>query len=442
MTRIRITARARRAAAIVAVFAGAMLVAGLLLLGVGASAQSVAPAQLSGEIDSQAVGFEERAIQPGATLFGDTLVDVRAPLASAQLDQLSSRALASMLYPGDLIANSDALVALQSDSPPPPYPVQARAAYPPSGQIASEEEHPVVAAGNPDVGAMKAKAEQGRAYARAASLAYDGDAFKVDKMIAVSEAKNEGLLLRSRATSSGSNVTIAGLLHIDSFAFVAEATSNGALGTGTVRSTISGATVAGTPVTIDEQGVHAVGQGAQSGEQSVATKLADAGIDVRIVRAAAGPDQRVPSVGAAEGGGIVATITGRGGITQRFSIGHVTARAAGLLLGSVPLGFPTVVPQLPAGIAPPATPTTVLGTQVQAPAGGGPSLSGIYGTSPSSGASQPQLIPSGAALPDRRGLGLSVLLAAMGALTLAGLLLTYARWQLLDWLARVEGEER
>ncbi|MFN2539916.1 MAG: hypothetical protein ABR549_17425 [Mycobacteriales bacterium] len=86
------------------------------------------------------------------------------------------------------------------------------------------------------------------------------------------------------ATSSASDIDIAGVLHIGSVHSTATATTDGTTAKVTGRTIVSNATVAGVPVTIDEHGVSVQGNGValKTLTETVNSALAQSGLVLRV----------------------------------------------------------------------------------------------------------------------------------------------------------------
>jgi hypothetical protein len=88
----------------------------------------------------------------------------------------------------------------------------------------------------------------------------------------------------AKATSSASDINIAGVLHIGSVRSTATATTDGTTAKVTGATEVTGATVAGVPVTIDERGVSVQGNGVAltTLTNTVNSALSQAGLVLRV----------------------------------------------------------------------------------------------------------------------------------------------------------------
>lgn len=395
---------------------------------------------LAGIGSAAATAAEAVVSQPGATLFGDTIAQSSVPLARLQVEMFGAGALASLSYPGDVIANAGALVGAAGGPALPPNPAVAKAAFPPGGDVGTDAEVRVSPREGVDGGVMSAHAGDQRASANAvASNVTQGSpgSITLEARSLQSEAtagwSDRGFTVR--ATAVGKGIALAGgVITIDEFRSTAEAVSDGRTGSGISSTTASGVTVAGVPVVLDERGVRVVGEDLSEArrallDDTVAQALAGSGIAIRIAGGRGAPDASAPARGIAEADGVIVTATTPDGVAARFRMGGVSVSA-------VAQAQPDPVGAVSPGPAPPSPSGDLTNAGV--------TLAGPAGTAPVVGAANPKPTESEAASEvaltpvryQRRGLGSVGVAGVALTIALVGLLLSYARWQLIDWLSR------
>lgn len=182
------------------------------------------------------------------------IIQVSVPEAQTTLSTgPSAVALGSLAYPGNLLANLPGLVSQAAPdfaSFVPPYPIMARAEYP-SGPPTAEQSIGTAAAA---VGADATAAES--------NLALAGiDVPGIITVGAITSSSRSALLegsTESRVRIELGDVDVLfGLLHIDSIVTDIVAASNGVEGASAGGTTVTGATLLGVPVTIDQNGLTA-----------------------------------------------------------------------------------------------------------------------------------------------------------------------------------------
>jgi hypothetical protein len=305
---------------------------------------------------------------------------------SARLDAApSSYALASPVEPGPVVravigtVNTDAGQTVLSVS-------EAESAYPGNGK-ASSAYAPPTAAGPVSVVPGTADSTAGPHLARAATtgsgLTVSGvlDGARLASSSSVTGTDTAGTAA-STGTSTVGHLGVAGVLSLEDVVAHATVTEVGSRTTAAATLTVGGASVAGVPVTIDADGVHAAGQGTglgplQDAQAQVDRALAAAGLDVHAVAVTRTVTGRS---GYADSGGIVIRLVTPGvdpaglpGNDVTITVGKVTATGTSEAL--VP---PIPLPPLPVAGGPAAPPTTTTTTVVDGgllpstPTAGGP----------------------------------------------------------------------
>lgn len=257
MTRRRRQRLLRSTRVVLLVFVAASLVDA----GAPAQAQDVAlPTSLGGLQGRAAASGIHVGYSPEGLLPIPNLVDLGAPDALATIASgPTTFARASVLDPGDIIANPDAVLALAAgpDYPAgsiPPYPYRITA-------NSGTGDPPAESAPAPGL-AARVKAEPGGSEARAA-VAESSTPALLHLGSARSEATTEtdGSTVTVHARAQVGNLDLLGLLKIDALVTDVTATSDGTTTTVEGGTTITGASVLGQPVTIDADGIHAAGNG-------------------------------------------------------------------------------------------------------------------------------------------------------------------------------------
>lgn len=213
-----------------------------------------APAVLGGYRGSAAASGLHARYNAGGILPLPPPVDIGAPDALATIASgPQTFARASVLDPGDLLANPDAILALASPDYPagsvPPYPFRITAT---SGLGAPTAES------NPGPGLQaRVHADESGSGARATMPALDAPAVaRIGSMTARTTTHTDGTSVTVDARSDVSGIDILGMVTIDSVLTELSATSDGNETTFTGGTRVIGAEVFGLPVTIDADGIH------------------------------------------------------------------------------------------------------------------------------------------------------------------------------------------
>lgn len=257
----------------------------------GARAQS--SSELGAIAGSSAASSLHALYTPKGLIPTAALVDLGVPDALTTISGgPQTFARASVADPGEVLANPDALLSQAGSGYPPgsipPYPYRATASSA-VGQPASES------APAPGLDA-KATAEPTEAHAIATMPAFDGAAIaRVGSTKATTSTSITGntVTLHARSETNGFDL-LAGLIRIDSVVVDLTATGDGSTTTTSGGTTVTGASFAGMPATIDKDGIHLSGTGAPDpsalndalrpllgqGVDNVNTALAAAGVHI------------------------------------------------------------------------------------------------------------------------------------------------------------------
>jgi hypothetical protein len=292
-------------------------------------------------------------------------------------------ALSSVAWPGTLLGNLGSLLITAGGSDVPP---EATALNSPIRAEAHTGGKPVVTdyppAPAPTAAHMKADATATKVTAEAALGGVQqptvgtlgaSSSRTLTELTGVSAA-------RATAHSEVQDVTIAGVLHLGAVESDALATTNGTTAKASGHTVVSGASVAGIPVSIDENGITVNTQSAPlppQAEDTVNTALKNAGITVALSK-----PHGTPSGGSVVyDAGVLAIVWGiQDGMTASVELGgaQVAVRATpglGCLFGCGPGGGTgttggTVAPPPP--VTPPLGPTTTGGDVAPPPTVSGP----------------------------------------------------------------------
>ena len=331
----------------------ALAVAAVLGLMLGAGWMTGGPAEAAGfpgvfSTVAAADGLRQSVIMPGAPLTA-TVVDLGAPSVQAAVDSLgSSRAFASLPYPGETLATGSGLVRTLSGAPVPDYPFYVQSSHP----IVPEQE---VAAGPYRI---KAQSSESASKATATGgLAAPGSA-------AV------GLVRADASAEAAESVIASGRSDVESFT-LGPLRLGQILSTATVvldghggrsrraETSVVGVMVGDTAVTLTGAGLAVAGSNqALPGLDPVRAALAGAGITVELM-----PGDDRPT-------GVVAPAVR---ITQRQPTGarvlYVLGGASAFVDGG-PGPAPGAAGNTDVGVAPPGPPSGPDGSGVGLPAPG------------------------------------------------------------------------
>jgi hypothetical protein len=193
----------------------------------------------------------------------------------------------------------------------------------------------------------------------------------------------------SKATSQVSDVLLAGVVRIGSVSATATAVTDGITAKVKGSTTVSNATVAGIPVTIDETGVHAMGNGTalDPATSQVSNALSAAGITLLVTK----PQGTPVGAGVAYTSGSLVAVFSQMGYSVAVNLGgaNVSVSASPGFASDLPAS-PTS-PQNNPGVPPVSNPGTIVP--------GSPGTPGTAGTPPLSGAVQPPTTDPGTTVP-------------------------------------------
>jgi hypothetical protein len=306
----------------------ALLIAAGLAVGVGGPAgASAATTTLGGfTITSLAEGSTVNYEQPNFPVPATPTLELDVGYA-ATTDNFgpSGSAVASVLYPGQVVANAGPeLSTLEPGLPLPPaptWPVQARSTYPAAPNASSDDEPGTTMAATSSGGANTATAQLGNATPKspvtcaapgvselglsglgggipagagipstggsAPSPAATSAISQVQDVSGQSSSSTAAGVATASATATDSCVSIlGGLLSIGSVTSTATATSNGTGAALSGSTTVQDATLAGEPVTIDSAGIHAAGNSTPQDQEITALEqdLTKLGITVTVTK--------------------------------------------------------------------------------------------------------------------------------------------------------------
>lgn len=234
---------------------------GVLIVGVG-SLSGGAGAQVDGagqELLAQFGGYELSSSGNGVVLTYDVVgalpvspvVSVGLPEAQAKQSSGSGYALASLAYPGPLVADLGAALRQGgTETPLPPYPVRTQAFFP--GEQTEQRSQTLPGTD------MASRAEE--TFAQGSSrfsgtevpLVFETGAVEV---VARTEIVRDQVVGRTRVHQSDISL-LGGLIRIESVVTDIVATSNGEQGATNGATTVQGVTVLGLAAAIDGEGVH------------------------------------------------------------------------------------------------------------------------------------------------------------------------------------------
>jgi hypothetical protein len=231
-----------------------VLSAAVALLGLTDAGAQEAPPALGGYQGTAASSGLNVYYLPQGALPLETLLDLSAPDALATITSgPTTFARASAADPGDLLASPETLLTNASPDYPAgtvpnyPYRVSATSGY--GAPTAQSEPAPGLRAAV-EAGEKGSAARATMPRAEAPAVATFGS------MSAQSTTSTDGSTVTVHVKTMMSDFNLLGMLVIDSVVTDLTATSDGTATKLTGGTTISGASVLGTPVTIDEKGIH------------------------------------------------------------------------------------------------------------------------------------------------------------------------------------------
>jgi hypothetical protein len=410
---------------------------------------------------------------PGLLPLGDpavgTIVEFDLPFARTSVDPGPVvDAMGSPLYPGDTAAHLGSALGTFGAPGIPNDPVVAESQFPPAPGFKTSASF-----GNPSTAARPATAEStanetgGKASSSITSFGLPG-VFGVGASESSNVVNIGQTSVDSNATATLGTIDIAGLIQIGGTKAVAAATSDGTTGKPSAKLEIGRVTVAGQTAFIDETGIHlansALGSGLTATISDLLNKtLLGLGISVKTVSATLTHDGAIAT---ADSGALVITMTQHTpGILNMPGVPIIPLPAP---LPAIGPGLPPITEQVvlllgqahasvnaslvpafggfgstPTGGA--SGPSTSTSLPPSGPGASAPAALAALGpsstTTGSSGAPQLAAAPSFRTAPSPVVLGIPVrlaqiFLALVGVVAGAGVLLGYARWQLLSGRSR------
>jgi hypothetical protein len=228
--------------------------------------------------DSALGAYALNASSHGLQILLGGQIDAGVPHAESTYDTGEvGHGLAAVVWPGSLLANAGDLIPVVAGSQIPPE--VATNAHVLNDPVRAEARSPAGPA-EADYGAvpgvdMRAAANANGATAHASLRRLDSPGVASAGGIAASTSTTiGGATATSKATSTVTDVSVAGVLKIGSIVSTATASSNGTAGAGSGTTTISGVTVAGQPAMIDQGGLH-LGAGTNVPVDASANQLAE-----------------------------------------------------------------------------------------------------------------------------------------------------------------------
>jgi hypothetical protein len=240
-----------------------------------ARAQEAPAAALGGYQGSAASAGLNAYYLPQGALPIETLLDLSAPDALATISSgPTTFARASAADPGDLLASPETLLTNASKDYPagtiPNYPYRVSATSGFGAPTAESEPAPGLrAAVEVGQGSSAARATMPRAAAPAVAT--------FGSMSAFASTTTDGSTVTVRVKTSMSDFNLLGMIVIDSVVTDLTATSDGTTTDFTGGTTISGAELLGTPITIDEKGIHSEPEDAPEGGNGLGDALGGLG---------------------------------------------------------------------------------------------------------------------------------------------------------------------
>ena len=241
----------------------ALLIGVAFLAGVGANATAQTTTSDSSRGSVAFGGFKLQSSGEGVTFTYNSpglIPGTPSPLFAASLPESmtnmdsgpSGYALASLVYPGPLVADLPSVLALggvPNANQIPSYPVRSQAFYPAGPTDASQD----LGSGRESVSAAEKTANAETVYG-AMQLP---PMFNAGSIVSTSSSEVQDSQIVTRTRVELSNVDIAlGVVHMDSIVTDLVATSNGTDAATDGTTTVSGMKVVGHPATIDATGVH------------------------------------------------------------------------------------------------------------------------------------------------------------------------------------------
>jgi hypothetical protein len=253
--------------------------------------------------------------------------ELNIPQATATQQSGTGYALASSAWPGAIIANGGTLLGLLIPGFPPE--VAALLVYPVRAEARTGQDPPTTSYDAPGL-TMRSRADDTSSESEAGAQGVSVLPGAIDAIHTTAATRATANAAIATARSEVQNFDLAGVLKIQHIVSTARATSDGAKSTGTASTVITGATVNGQGVTIDETGLH-FGQ-TSTPVDAVVQQVAKQALDAAGIKVTVGPTTRELKGASAVVGAqsLVITLT-QNGYTLGFAFGG--ARAASVASG-------------------------------------------------------------------------------------------------------------
>jgi len=366
--------------------------------------------------------------QPGSPIPADPTGEMHEAYSQARHETgPTGHSLSSVLWPGSTAANAGSFFGF------PNYPVRSESFFPqgPADHVSN------------DGGTLTMKTHSDDSKSEASTTTQSvpgGPVGLIGSLTSTASTTVESARVVSAATAAANDISLLnGVIHIGSVVTDAKAISDGTTGTVEGETVVTGTTVAGVPVTVDQSGIHAATTTIPFAPNPAQSALDQMGVTIRVAQ----PVDTVNGADAARtAGGLVVTFSpGTAGLPANFT---TTYQFAGVSVSSAAL--PPVAAGAGGGGGPAPEPSGKSGGKSKGggtsgtPASGGTSGSGsgpttttIPGTPPTAGSTVPAQeivttqpvaaplpIPAAAAVPAALG-GVAVAAAAVGGRMLTGL---------------------
>jgi hypothetical protein len=305
------------------------------------------------------------------------------PIATSNLSNgPTGSATAAIAWPGSLAADIGSLIITASNGAVPDQarmlndPVRAQVRTGQSPDTVSYDSVP----GNTMKATAKAAVTSADAHVQSLAAASIGT---FGPMSAVTNTELTGPKAGiAKATSSVSDIDVAGVLHLGSVQSTATATTDGTTAKVIGKTTVTGATIAGVPVTIDERGVTVQGSGVAltTLTATVNSALAQTGLVLRVSEPQGKP---IGSAASYNAGSLVAVF--KPDATHMFSVvigGAAVSVKAGKAFEFGTTGGTTGITGTTTGTIPPATSGGTGGLTAVPGTSGGAVPSGTTGSGP------------------------------------------------------------
>lgn len=250
--------------------------------------------------------------------------ELDVPQASTTQQSGTGYALASSVWPGATVANGGTLLGLLIKGFPPS--LASKLVYPVRAEARTGQDPPVTSYDIPGM-TMRSRADNTSAEADAGMQGLSVLPGAFGAITTSASSRSTGDKAVSKARSVVENLNVAGVLQIDQIVSTATATSDGTTSSGDAHTTITGATVMGQGVTIDENGLHFASTNRPVDavlQQAAKQALASAGITATI-----GPaTDEIKGASAVEGANSLVITFTQNGYTLGYVLGGARAASA------------------------------------------------------------------------------------------------------------------